>query len=544
MSTSTTEPLLPLDSLPDIDPESHIIAICGVDESRMAPYRDGWLLSDFYLMNNLLRGCGASQAWFTSVAPQKIIESHLRLLHGPPTSPQRIVLDQDTKPTDIVVQEQAVLLNNFLSYFSEKSQQAKEDQRPLLLMVMGHGNTTGTAIGHGPNRTFLKITYVRDIVRKHAGLRCTVIVTSCYSGPWTNIIDISAMAAADTQHLAYSWPPTASGRFNGSVFSSMLYHALEGTNPPSIQPDQINQEPVSYDVFTNLIRCSMLRAPTRGKHSAAFSAQQDDWQTEYHTRSGIPITAFETKFQALQKYSSIPATSQQPSSGAEDAWSTIDARLGSQPRSFYIRSLAEQYLDSNPGDHTEPTNIGTHGLCLRCISGNPLSIDDEKTLTESLLWRQDMEILATDYIRLMELGPFQDFPEWDKDAWLKDEGLRKLDQSIRSIFTEANYLPKLRPVASLDDEFDDWAKPGDYLAAACMKKGLDGHEIRAKLVYARSFVKHEAIEVCERTLGRESRGRTFKTAGKKWLKRLRDASPVKKAPKRQSIGGLFPGTGT
>ena len=44
---------------PDVQPRTRVVAVCGVaDNSNMdaSPNEDGWLISDFYLWKNVLKG--------------------------------------------------------------------------------------------------------------------------------------------------------------------------------------------------------------------------------------------------------------------------------------------------------------------------------------------------------------------------------------------------------------------------------------------------------------------------------------------------------
>lgn len=94
-------------NLPDIDPATHFIGLCGVnkwadDEKLLTcdPKRNGWMISDFYLLNHLFRGFGKSQAWFTCLDPHFLINDYKEYAHGNPYGIRRVVLDQNQTPDE------------------------------------------------------------------------------------------------------------------------------------------------------------------------------------------------------------------------------------------------------------------------------------------------------------------------------------------------------------------------------------------------------------------------------------------------------------
>ncbi|KAI9882643.1 MAG: hypothetical protein M1823_005617 [Watsoniomyces obsoletus] len=86
MSQNPQQDVFVSNTLPDIDPESHIIGlVCVHDEDDNAePSNDGWFLSDFYMFNHLLAGQGQRQRWYTCVDPHHIVKNNQELAHDKP----------------------------------------------------------------------------------------------------------------------------------------------------------------------------------------------------------------------------------------------------------------------------------------------------------------------------------------------------------------------------------------------------------------------------------------------------------------------------
>lgn len=102
------------DTLPDIQPETHIIGLVGIDDNDS----DGWFLSDFYLFKHLLAGLGRSQGWYPCLNPAALVMKYREYAHGNLYRERRIVLDQamlegGQPQQDIVVVEADRLLTGF-----------------------------------------------------------------------------------------------------------------------------------------------------------------------------------------------------------------------------------------------------------------------------------------------------------------------------------------------------------------------------------------------------------------------------------------------
>ena len=74
--------------LPTIDPTTDVIAVVGTRYRHTALCDDGWFFSDFFLFNQLFRGLGKSQLWYTAVEPDTLGEAYGEYVHGSPFKPR------------------------------------------------------------------------------------------------------------------------------------------------------------------------------------------------------------------------------------------------------------------------------------------------------------------------------------------------------------------------------------------------------------------------------------------------------------------------
>jgi hypothetical protein len=544
-----------VDSFPDIQPDTHIIAVCGIPKVSCDLAQDGWFFSDFFLLNHMLKGLGASQHWYTSVDPQYIITTHGQLLHGNRTHARRIVLDQATRPRDVIVLgNEADLLQDFLQEFRKICDQAYKESKPVFLMIFGHGDedTSGVFIGRNNREEayhwpMLTRTHIRNICRSRPGLQCSIMSTACFAGPWTEITSVAAMTASNDME-SLSWPKSDSlGRFGGGVFCSVLASVLEETNPPEYFRDTGSEKQISYREMTSLMKSRVREIDMAAKYqNFTFSAQENDWERECHQRTGIPISEYTKRLKALcflpaQSGASAPALEQtfehlRLHPEEDRAWHSLMRRTGSAGGRFVIlKNMAGRYMDSFPGNSAIPSNHAVHSFADLCIQGK-LGEEKHWQLMEMLIFRQEMGKLANALVIVMSLNPFPPMWEWDHYQWLEENKLSQSDSTIRRA------IGRVLPVPG-EHEGRKWSKPAEYLTCACMTKDLTIEDVEARLVEAKAYIKMEAMKKVERVFGNESQGRPknageekwFKTLGATLVKRVRAMSP-RKGAKRMSLG--------
>lgn len=80
---------------PRISPNTHIVAVCPVDIDHAAHDKDGWLLSEFYAFNILLKRLGASQTWLAVQEPEVLFQKYGQYAHGRTGGDKKVVLSQN-----------------------------------------------------------------------------------------------------------------------------------------------------------------------------------------------------------------------------------------------------------------------------------------------------------------------------------------------------------------------------------------------------------------------------------------------------------------
>lgn len=136
-------------SLPDVQSTTHIIGLLGANDhfheeeekSACDPCLDGWMVSDFAMLNYLFHGLGKKQKWFTCLDIADLIKRYGEYAHGNCYRARRVVLDahQQPDPASLRIESPTDLLPNFLNYFRSECASALANNEPILLCVFAHG---------------------------------------------------------------------------------------------------------------------------------------------------------------------------------------------------------------------------------------------------------------------------------------------------------------------------------------------------------------------------------------------------------------------
>jgi hypothetical protein len=104
-------------TVPIVHGNTIILAATQPTLSTASPQEDGWLISDFYAFNYLLKGLGKKQTWLTAVEPSKLIQKYGSYLHGNPYE-SRICLSQELIDSNefstITVVNPVIIIDQFL----------------------------------------------------------------------------------------------------------------------------------------------------------------------------------------------------------------------------------------------------------------------------------------------------------------------------------------------------------------------------------------------------------------------------------------------
>ena len=474
-------------SFPDVTPKTHIIGLCGVSDfsdpetgrNAADPREDGWMVSDFYLLQYLLDGTGASQAWFTCHDPKSLIARYGEYLHGNSYRERKVVLDINQQPNlaTLRVESPDGLLPSFLSYFRAECAVASKVKEPVLLCVFCHGEarTYGLEIGgteeEGP---ILSIEAISKVIPENNGLDVSLLMTSCFSGGWTisselrdenNHSRATVMTAAGPDMVSESWPKTESlGRTCGSIYISSVIKNL-AIKEQERNPGQTGT-PLSTKDFAAAITYQLLNVvdPRFGLyHDHRFEAQQSRWGEPYPKRTGIPQSDYYDRLQALRV---VPPRSpsdirldRSATQDEVDSWELAhpDAPHVLMAASNYggslnavkreIRIQAKAYMRSFPGRDSLAPNHRPHNLIHMCIQTPQMMTDSAWAGTwEILHYRMQAVETAEKLARRMGIQA----PKascWNMDDWLRKnvgtENHKQASQYYRQILLSGLIPPKV-----------------------------------------------------------------------------------------------------
>jgi len=507
-------------NLPDVQPNTHIIGLCGVNDylypqlgqngkHACDPTIDGWMISDFYLLHHLFRGVGRSQAWFTCLDPVDLIRRYGEFAHGNSYGPRRVVLDEHQVPdsSTLRVEDADKLLPDFLSYLRSQCQVARNANEPVLLCVFCHGDslTYGLEIGGteegGP---LLLVDDVSKVLSDSEGVQICLLMTSCFSGGWTitpelrdaeNKSRATIMTAAGHSVVSESWPQTASlGRTCGSIYISALINVLESDNN---REEEGSAAHMDTKEFAGAITSELLNVidPRFGEqHKHQFEVQDDQWSDLYQQRTGIPLTRYRELLQTLRVIPPRPITDirlDRSSTEQEvEAWeaahptaphvimaaSNYGGSMHAVKKAIHKKAL--EYMKSHPGQDNLALNHAPHQLINACIH-TPHLLQEVAwgSLWDILHYRMGSMQLAEALVHRLGLKAPKAC-HWDQSDWRikngKTEACDRAEAYYR-IILEAGLLP---PPYNSRRHYD---KALWYLAVACAESGLPSSEIQACL---------------------------------------------------------------
>lgn len=482
----------------DLSPSVRILAICGITDHRndAAPDRNGWFLSDFYLFHHLFKGVGAHQIWLTSEDPEELIDKYGPYIHGNPFEERREVLNKDlvdeiTKSNNLRVVLRRDLCERFISTIRSEIAIALKNQQPLLLMVFGHGEEDTHSIllgwksGSPEKFKISEMTKLLDIRSDGRAPEISLLTTACYSGGWAMVphLSLTTMTAAGPEIESMSWEGSKSlGRYCGSIYATTVAKSLiklEATSP--------GEPPATYAGFCNIIHTTLCSDVDRkgARHQIKFSAQFDAWETEWRTRSGIPLQSFKERWEMLPciKSQDNSMTNLDPAGyknaeefrvGLRGGMGTTCARLNIE---VSLRSAASEYLDSNPGPSCQSGNHSLHTFLQKVLKYQYFKLEELRQFQSQVRYRLSTIRLATSCKDLLKIS-FPDCAQFDMDDWYtkatveaagSDEGVRSRAKERLKRWTVVYGLVKaahIFPEAEINVQGWPYPKPKKYLAVA------------------------------------------------------------------------------
>ncbi|KAK2804445.1 hypothetical protein FQN51_002088 [Onygenales sp. PD_10] len=500
---------------PDVQPRTRVIAACGVTDvgDDASPTASGFFLSDFYLLFHLLEptrepslilenGSQANpkridefpnvtpsrQLWFTCEAPRALVEKYSVYAHGDFRKERRIVLEDTLLPKieqsdRLRVVPRHVLLERFLATLREQSRIAFEQNEPLLVLLFGHGDakTYGIQVGgegdpdRGPR---LLINHVKAAIRP--GAQVTLVTTSCFSGGWLihPTLNLTGIAAAKENRESLSWPQSPSvRRVSGSRVASAIVKTLMDRDG-LVLSDEECQFP-TYMKLSESIWDTLKQIDENAMDTGmVFSAQDDNWETEYRRRSGFPLLSYQNRWETLRILPRGEVDDSSPETALDPATSLANSRTGSLKRRM-VRHLGQIYLNSFPGLDDAGPNVALHNSLHFLIKDYNTKhlygpIIDKRF--EQLLYRLDV-MREADKMRQHMNVEFPsifsiDLNEWEREHAASRDTVDRVSRMIlnRNIFDQPMGLAG-----------PAYLKPWRYLAISLVSSELSDQEIEVRL---------------------------------------------------------------
>ncbi|KAF2012232.1 hypothetical protein BU24DRAFT_465791 [Aaosphaeria arxii CBS 175.79] len=555
-------------TFPEFHKNSRVVAVCGVMNLDDAdPEADGWLLSDFYLFNILLRGLGSKQTWLTTLQPSILVSKYKEYLHGNPYKDRRVVLNQDildqNRLTPVQLLSPDTAVNDCVEILRREAAEAKRKREPLLVLLFGHGHQTTKAIIFGsiskeevwaevPLRAekALYMSQVQSVISE--GLQWTMLSKSCYSAAWTANVNSTALTAASHLLESESWPESGSMRYSGSVWMTKLLKALKDEMKEPAEQELQSQSQGHYVIlnkaFSKFVEeCHSVLATRVDRladtHNLSFSTQDDEWSTSWGERTGIPLANFEERFLALP----IRPTSMDTKSGInrdpanslnEDLptrllGQSMRGRFGSaRAARRHVINLAVEYINSCPGRSSMAGNQRITSSFLRVYQNVGTSWDHMASTLAQLEYRLSCTRVATAYLTVCNI-PFPQglaCDKWDKQVHINnipDGGHSHIYEHALELLTDARIMPE-----PLEVHGHRFIKAQQYIAVALLEQYELDRQNSLKIVEA-SVAK--LVSVKDKVIGElvdfVLRSETLKSSRREWAsslrKRLRSLSPHK-----------------
>ncbi|KAJ5298814.1 uncharacterized protein N7443_006934 [Penicillium atrosanguineum] len=323
----------------DLPPRHRVLALLGTTdiEDVASPSEDGWFISDFYLFHYLLSPTFPRH-------PETLVAEYHEYLHGDSNEDRRAVLDSQRLPGilkagNLRVVPRDFLLERYLNTLQEQAAEAARLREHLVLLIFGHGSSTHDVEVAG------SILRLRDLRQ---------------------------------------WPLSRSvGRASGSLAASAVLRCLVDAE------DEINENmdhPTYIQFAKSVYDCVKGMGMLGDTEQIHFSAENDEWETSYQTRLGLPLISYKEKWQSLRQVppSTCPASGQL-------------ARAGGR-RLKRLQYLAQEYFASRPGPDNGGPNIGLHNCLNQVLKGASYPQEKVQQLTEITAYRLGA-MYEADYLR-------------------------------------------------------------------------------------------------------------------------------------------------
>lgn len=332
--------------------------------------------------------------------------------HGDPGNERRIVLEETLLPDihragNIRVVDRLVLLERFVKTVEEQAREAKKNSEHLIILIFGHGQygQYGVYIG-GANPesspSVLQVRRLRQAISR--GLNTTLLLTSCYSGGWlvqpdvnyNRRLNVTGIAASGPKEETLSWPMSDSvGRASGSTIASAILSQLIDIEEKENAEDAPSSHPTYIDFATSVFDKAITFDTFFKDQNVHFSAQDDDWEAHWKSRTGIPLARLKERWECLRQ---IPPSGTKSTGGEH---SLANRQTGSLQRDLH--RFAVEYLNAKPGRNNVPSNHTLYARLNKFFKWDPASCTTEtvQDLLNKVVYRLNMMADADEYVEAM-----------------------------------------------------------------------------------------------------------------------------------------------
>lgn len=331
-------------TVPDIPRDAIIVAAAAPDFETASPKQDGWMISDMYAFNYLLKKASSNQTWLAVNTEQQLLDKYGDYLHGSPFKIRKVVLSQELLDAGEVTRAEVVsperMIETVIERVKKACEEAKKKGLPVILFFFAHGVATYNILLNAEDSDRgLTIPQLQQAINPEVSV--TIVTNACYSGGWTITPHLSTTfcAAVDAHRISYSWPKSDSigRRVGGSVFASTMIKSLCDASGPLAQdgdltdqldnlqlhafnsaqgsastldfshpPQQSNlttQQTGTLNAFIHVINKTLRTEMSQScRHQFHFSAQSDEWEKSWIKRMGFPLSKFGERWDRLEDY--------------------------------------------------------------------------------------------------------------------------------------------------------------------------------------------------------------------------------------------------
>jgi hypothetical protein len=477
------------------------------------------------------------------VDPADLVVKYKEFVHGNRLDMRRVVLDAEMLPDvqragNIRVTTPNDLLGRFLATVRSECQLAATSKEPVLILIFGHGDqgNYGISIG-GKTRPSAAPRLTVENLNVAIGNTATVtlMMTSCFSGGWVikttrdrskAMLNATVMAAAGPKRVSESWAKSeSSGRAVGSIYASALVKAAIQMQIVDEEEDEVEDEIKSSSAYVGWAK--FIHDIGRNeidqlfwKHEIKFAAQNDSWDSEWKTVTGLPAVSYKAKWEMLRTIPidiANPLTNRAPNINFEagmDALSHGESgsiTLGQEFQGSFlniVREQARQYLNSFPGNDASGCN-SDHVWFQRLARGESSDMEHLEMLSNALCYRMSMMKLATDFKDYLDLS-IDDGHLFDAWAWEQKtlESCNINDPDITKAKDKWTRYEKIREAILDAGVFESpavsqglfFSKPSEYLAIAFYESGRSKAQILKeieKLVICKYYnlTRHQKFQI-------------------------------------------------